>query len=68
MKEIEWKDRLASTNHVPYFPFLVTGIVDTFSVTVLKPMNNTLCHALYNPKYSATVYKVFKIMVYNKNV
>ena len=54
-------------NHSPYFPSLVTGIVDTFLVEVWKPLNGELNRALYNPKYNATVYKVklVLIVIYN---
>lgn len=57
MDEIFWDDRLDSRNHAPHFPFLFTGIVDTFPIQVLHPQNKELRHQLYNPKYGTCVYK-----------
>ena len=58
MDEIYWDDRLDPYNHVIPFPFLVTGMVDTFPVRVLQPTNSEIRKRLYNPKYGACVYKV----------
>ena len=57
MHEIIWDDCLSLFNHTPHFPFLFTGIVDTFLLCVKKPTNSTLHQALYNPKYEQCVYK-----------
>lgn len=57
LDEIFWEDRLNPYNHTPDFPFYVTGIVDTVPFTVLQPIDPTLNHAIYNPKYGHTVYK-----------
>lgn len=58
MNEIHWDARLSPNNHSPHFPVLFTGIVDTFPIRVLKPVNSTLRKALFNPKYDDCVYKV----------
>ncbi len=57
MDEIHWNDRLDPRNHTPHFPFLFTGIVDTFPIRVKQPVNKELRESLYNPKYGACVYK-----------
>jgi hypothetical protein len=69
LNEIHWSDRLHPWNHVPHFPILVTGLlseftfllskgmVDTFPVHVLQPLDPTLASLLFNPKYGCCVYK-----------
>lgn len=55
--EIYWEDRLDPRNHAPHFPFLFTGIVDTFPMRVCCPTDGELAKSLYNPKYKHYVYK-----------
>lgn len=62
MNEIYWNNRLSPYNHVPHFPFFVTGCVDTYPVRVLQPQNSFLRRSLYNPKYGATVVKVESVV------
>lgn len=48
---------LLEYNHTPYFPYSVTGAVDTFPVMVEQPEDNDIRHLLYNPKYGGCCYK-----------
>jgi len=44
-------------NHCHYFPYYVTGIVDTFPVYVEMPENTDARLCLYNGKYKYCIYK-----------
>lgn len=58
INEIRWDDRLNPFNHTPDFPYLFTGMVDTFPIEVEKPEHRELRRALFTNKYGTTVYKV----------
>ncbi len=57
MDEIYWDDRLDPRNHSPHFPYLFTGMVDTFPMHVLNPSCKEVRNALLNPKYGGCVFK-----------
>jgi hypothetical protein len=58
LNEIHWSDRLSPWNHGEYFPFYVTAMTDTTPIYVQQPQNSTLRSALFNRKYSWTIYKL----------
>jgi hypothetical protein len=62
MNEIHWSDRLSPWNHGEYFPIYVTAMTDTTSMYVQQPQSSVLRSALFNRKYSWTIYK-FQISV-----
>lgn len=57
MDEIHWEDRLDPGNHTPHFPFLFTGMVDTFPMRVQQPAESEIRRRLYNPKYKFCIFK-----------
>ena len=45
-------------NHVPHFPYHVTGIVDTLPIYVPSSHSFSMRRFLFQPKYDDTVYKM----------
>ena len=57
--ELRWEDRLAHYNHSNLFPYMVTGIGDTFPITTI---GGVLGDVLYQPKYADNVLKLLLIV------
>jgi len=56
--EIDWNDRLNNYNHSWHFPYLITGIIDTFPIYVSQPKTYRLAKLLFNGKYKRCIYKI----------
>lgn len=57
--EIRWEDRLTPYNHSRLFPYMVTGIGDTFPISSI---GGALGDVLYQPKYAENVLKLLLIV------